>query len=125
MTNRYSGEIHINPIAALRNGDFNNDGLIEDVMATFDQAIQFNFTVNTKLKKIIEWLKNKNGFSSAQFRFSDGGFISVNGLPDSQLKELASQGLIDLFDYAINKDWVKKHGYQFGLIWENGRAVEV
>jgi wobble nucleotide-excising tRNase len=125
MINRFSGEIHINPIVALRKGDFNNDGLIEDIASIVDQAVQFNVIANEKLRKIKEWLARKNSLPSATFSFTDGGFISINNLPDTQLKEMASQGLIDLFDFANNKDWVKKHGHEFGLSWENGRAVEI
>jgi len=124
MINRYEGEIHINPIRILRNDDFNNDGHIKDIKATLNQAIELNNKIGKRLQAINTWLEAKH-FSGVQFRFAEGGYISVKGLSDSQLKELASQGLIELFDFATDKDWVKKYGPQFGLIWENGRAVEI
>jgi hypothetical protein len=124
MINRYEGEIHINPIRILRNDDFNNDGHIKDIKATLNQAIDLNATIGKRLQTINAWLEAKH-FSGVQFRFAEGGYISVKGLSDNQLKELASQGLIELFDFATDKEWVKKYGPQFGLIWENGRAVEI
>ncbi|MBK8292166.1 MAG: hypothetical protein IPK96_15765 [Flammeovirgaceae bacterium] len=65
------------------------------------------------------------GNGAIQFHFADAGYISIKGLSDDQLKQLAAKGLIELFDNAKDKDWVKKYGPQFGLIWENGRAVEL
>ncbi len=124
MVNRYEGEIHINPIRIMRYDDFNNDGHIKDIKTTLDQAIELNTKIGKQLQAIKVWLEVKH-FSGVQFRFAEGGYISVKGLSDSQLKELASQGLIELFDFARDKDWVKKNGHQFGLIWENGRAVEI
>jgi hypothetical protein len=77
------------------------------------------------MSTIKSWIEAKKSSGGVQFRFAEGGYISIKGLSDGQLKELASQGLIELFDFATSKDWVKKHGHQFGLIWEDGRAVEV
>jgi len=124
MVNRYEGEIHINPIRILRNDDFNNDGHIKNIEATLDQAIDLNEKISERLVGIKTWLAAKK-YSGVQFRFAEGGYIGVKGLSDLQLKELAAQGLIELFDYATDKDWVKKYGPLFGLVWENGRAVEI
>ncbi|HTH54613.1 MAG TPA: hypothetical protein VL728_01120 [Cyclobacteriaceae bacterium] len=124
MVNRYEGEIHINPIRILRNDDFNNDGHIKEIEATLDQAIELNRKISLRLIGVKSWLASKK-YSGVQFRFAEGGYISVKGLPDSQLKELAAQGFVELFDFATDKDWVKKFGSQFGLVWENGRAVEI
>jgi hypothetical protein len=124
MVNRYEGEIHINPIRILRNDDFNNDGRIKNIEATLDQAIELNQKISKRLVGIKNWLAAKN-YSGIQFRFAEGGYISVSGQSDPQLKELAAQGLMELFDFATDKDWVKKYGPLFGLIWENGRAVEI
>jgi hypothetical protein len=124
MVNRYEGEIHINPIRVLRNDDFNNDGHIKNIEATLDQAIELNQKISKRLLGIKSWL-GATKYSGVQFRFAEGGYINIRGLSDAQLKELAAQGLIELFDYATDKDWVKKYGPQFGLIWENGRAVEI
>src|SRR6478736_1146833 len=125
MTNRYAGEIHINPIRVLRNDDFNNDGQIKDINATLKEAIEVNKGITERLQKLQAWLSKRNFSSSIQFQFADGGYISLKGLPDHQLQELAAQGIIELFDFATDKDWVKKYGAQFGLIWENGRSVEL
>jgi phage-related protein len=124
MVNRYEGEIHINPIRIMRNDDFNNDGQIKDIKGTLNHAIELNHKIAKQLEAISAWLETKH-FSGMQFRFAEGGYISVAGLSDDQLKELASQGLIELFDFACDKEWVKKNGPKFGLIWENGRAVEI
>jgi len=125
MINRYAGEIHINPIRVLRNDDFNNDGQIKDIDAILKEAIELNQEIAVRLKLLKAWLSKKNFPSSIQFKFAEGGYISLKGLPDHQLQELASQGMIELFDFAKDKDWVKKYGQQFGLIWENGRSVEI
>ena len=125
MTNRYAGEIHINPIRVLRNDDFNNDGQIKDINATLKEAIEVNKGITERLQKLQAWLSKRNFPSSIQFQFADGGYISLKGLPDHHLQELASQGIIELFDFATDKEWVKKYGAQFGLIWENGRSVEI
>jgi hypothetical protein len=122
--NRYEGEIHINPIRILRNDDFNNDGHIKNNEATLNQTIELNQKISQRLQAIKSWLETKK-YSGIQFRFAEGGYISIKGLSDSQLQELASQGLIDLFDFATDRDWVKKYGPQFGLAWENGKAVEI
>jgi hypothetical protein len=124
MINRYAGEIHLNPMRILRNDDFNNDGRITDIEATLLEAIALTAEINDRLQRIKEWLENENT-SKLQFHFAEGGYIGIKGLSDTQLKELAAQELIELFDFATNRDWVKKHGHQFGLIWEGGRAVEL
>ena len=123
MINRYAGEIHINPVRTLRNDDFNNDGHIKDIEATLAQALELNQKISTRLQLIQDWLKKSN--AAIQFHFTDAGYISMKGLSDVQLKELSAKGMIELFDFATDKSWVKKYGQQFGLIWENGRAVEL
>ena len=125
MVNRYAGEIHINPIRILRNDDFNNDGHIKNMQATLNQAIELNHKITQQLQQLSEWLEAGNFSAGVQFYFAEGGYISVKGLSDAQLKDLASEGLIELFDFATDKDWVKKYGPQFGLVWENGKAVEI
>ena len=125
MVNRYAGEIHINPIRVLRNDDFNNDGQIKDIEVTLKEAIELNKKIATRLQQLMTWLNKKNFPSSIQFQFAEGGYISLKGLPDQQLQDLAAQGMIELFDFATDKDWVKKNGAQFGLVWENGRSVEI
>ncbi len=125
MINRYSGEIHINPISQLRNGDFNNNGQIKNIDELLIQAIELNHQISARLQQIKTWLDRKNFSGSTQFNFADGGYISINGLPDSQLEELASRGLIELYDFATDKNWVKKFGQHFGLIWENGQALKI
>jgi len=125
MINRYAGEIHINPIRSLRNDDFNNDGQIKDINATLKDALELNQKITERLQRLKTWLDKRNFPSSIQFQFAEGGYISLKGLPDQQLQELATQGMIELFDFATDKDWVKKYGPQFGLIWENGRSVEI
>jgi hypothetical protein len=124
MVNRYAGEIHINPIRVLRNDDFNNDGEIKNIETAIEEAIELNQRISGRLQLILNWLR-KNSSPGLQFNFSDAGHIAIKGLPDTQLKELAAKGMIELFDFAKDKDWVKKHGQQFGLIWEDGRAVEL
>jgi len=124
MVNRYAGEIHINPVRILRQDDFNNDGHIKDIESTLAQAQELNQKISEQLQLIRQWLKKSNA-ANLQFHFTDAGYISVKGLSDSQLKELAAKGMIELFDFAREKGWVKKYGQQFGLIWEEGRAVEI
>ena len=124
MVNRYAGEIHINPVRILRQDDFNNDGHIKDIESTLAQAQELNQKISEQLQLIRQWLKKSNA-ANLQFHFTDAGYISVKGLSDSQLKELAAKGMIELFDFARDKGWVKKYGQQFGLIWEDGRAVEI
>lgn len=123
MINRYAGEIHINPMRPLRNDDFNNDGHIKDIDATLKQALELNQKIGDRLLRLKAWLEKRNYPAAVQFHFAEGGYISVKGLSDAQLQELSSQGLIELFDYATDKNWVKKYGAQFGLIWEDGKAV--
>ncbi len=125
MINRYAGEIHINPIRILRGDDFNNDGHIKDIEATLEETLELNQEINDRLEKLLAWLEKGNASGGIQFHYADGGYISVKGLPDSQLQQLASNGLIELFDYATDRDWVKKYGMQFGLVWESGRARAV
>jgi hypothetical protein len=125
MVNRYSGEIHINPVRILRGDDFNNDGHIKDMEATLKEAIELNQEINDRLKRLQIWLEKGNVTAGIKFHFADGGYISVNGLSDVQLKQLAAKGMIELFDYASDRDWVKKYGTQFGLIWQGGKAVEI
>src|SRR5882672_2221798 len=125
MINRYAGEIHINPIRVLRNDDFNNDGQIKDIETTLKEAIELNQKIASRLQLLMAWLNKKKFPSSLQFQFAEGGYIGLKGLPDHQLQELAAQGMIELFDFATDKDWVKKYGPQFGLIWENGRSVDI
>ena len=124
MINRYAGEIHINPVRILRNDDFNNDGQIKNINGTIELAMELNQQIGIRLQMILGWLKKGSG-SSAQFHFAEGGYISVRGLSDTELKELSAKGMIELFDFATDKSWVKKHGQHFGLIWENGRAVDI
>lgn len=124
MINRYAGEIHINPIAKLRGGDFNNDGRIDDIELTLSKAIDITREIEKKLSSIRVWLKS-NDSHTARFHFADGGYISIEGLSDSQLKELSRLGLVQLYDFAVDKNWVKKFGHHFGLIWEDGQAVEI
>ncbi len=125
MINRYSAEIHVNPIRSLRNDDFNNDGRILDINGTLNQAIELSENISTQLRHLQAWLQKGNVMGSIQFHYADGGYINIKGLSDAQLLELESKGLIELFDFATDKNWVKKYGHQFGLVWEEGRAVEV
>ncbi|MEY4930024.1 MAG: hypothetical protein RI909_748 [Bacteroidota bacterium] len=125
MVNRYAGEIHINPVRVLRGDDFNNDGHIKNIEDTLEEAIALNEEINSRLRGIKAWLEKGNAAAGIQFHFADGGYISVKGLSDAQLQQLASKGLIELFDYATDRDWVKKYGMQFGLIWEGGRAISI
>lgn len=125
MINRYAGEIHINPIRVLRNDDFNNDGRIANIEATLKEAADLNQKIGQRLHQLQDWLAAKKFPGSLQFHFAEGGYIGMKGLADEQLKELAQMGIIELFDFATDKDWVKKHGHLFGLIWEDGHAVEI
>ncbi|MCX8490794.1 MAG: hypothetical protein ORN54_06970 [Cyclobacteriaceae bacterium] len=124
MVNRFAGEIHINPVRVLRNDDFNNDGQIKDIHSTIQWAIDLNLQIGARLQQVLAWLK-KGSNSTVQFHFAEGGYISLTGLSDAQLKELSAKGMIELFDFATDKSWVKKHGQLFGLIWENGQAIPV
>lgn len=125
MINRYAGEIHINPVRILRNDDFNNDGRIADIKDTLATVIEINQDMNDRLNKLINWLKKENSAHMAQFEYAQGGYIQIKGLTDDQLLYLESKGLIELFDNATSKEWVKKYGPLFGLIWEDGGAVEI
>lgn len=125
MINRYAGEIHINPVRVLRGDDFNNDGRISDIEATLKEAIELNQAITERLRGIASWLKKGSATAGVKFHFAEGGYISMNGLSDDQLCQLAAQGLIELFDYATDRDWVKKYGTQFGLVWERGKAVAI
>lgn len=125
MINRYAGEIHLNPVPILRHHDFNNEGEIPDITKTLDEAIRLIEEINARLAELKKLVNEARLFNRARFNFSPGGFISITGLPDEELKELYQKGLIELFDFATDRDWVKRYGHLFGLIWENGRAVEV
>ncbi|MBL7842411.1 MAG: hypothetical protein JNK44_01015 [Cyclobacteriaceae bacterium] len=125
MVNRYSGEIRINPIAILRKDDFNNDGDIQDIDELISEALDINAEISDRLKKLKTYLAKSGHTNSADFFFADGGYIGMRGISDSQLLEMKSKGLIELFDFATDKSWVKKYGAQVGLVWEDGRAVEI
>ena len=125
MINRYAGEIHINPIRILRNEDFNNDGQIKDIDETLEEAIELTQQINDRLQQLKSWLEKGKVSGNVQFHFADGGYIGIKGLPDDQLKQLAAKGMIELYDNARDREWVKRHGMLFGLIWENGKAIEV
>jgi hypothetical protein len=124
MVNRYAAEIHINPIRFLRNDDFNNAGHIEDIKSTLAEAIKLNEAIRERMLQIQAWLQ-KGDYKSVSFHYADGGYISMQGASDKQLLELKSKGMVELFDFATDKSWVKKYGHQFGLIWEDGKAVEI
>ena len=109
----------------LRNDDFNNDGHIQDIETTLKQAIELNEAIRERIRHLLVWLQKGNFKGGIQFNFADGGYITMNGASDAQLKELESKGLIELFDFANDKNWVKKNGHQFGLLWEDGRAIEI
>jgi hypothetical protein len=125
MVNRYAGEIHLNPVPALRNFDFNNEGEIPDIEVTLAEAIRLTDQIKTNLHELKRVVSGNDSMGSARFNFAPGGYISVNGLTDDQLKELNRKSLIQLFDFATDREWVKRFGHHFGLIWENGRAVEL
>jgi hypothetical protein len=125
MINRYEGEIRINPVAILRNNDFNNEGDIADILDTLQQAIAINERINERLNKLKAFL-DENAFTArATFNYAPGGYISMKGFSDAELLDMQSKGLIDLFDFATDRDWVKRYGARFGLTWENGRAVSL
>ena len=125
MVNRYAGEVHINPIRVLRKDDFNNDGRIKDIDATLIEAIEINQKIGERLQKLKSWLNKKKYPAAVRFQFAEGGYISITGLTDQLLQELAAQGMIELFDYATDREWVKRHGADFGIVWQNGRGIEV
>ena len=124
MTNRYQGEIRINPIAILRKDDFNNDGEIGSIDDVLSDAITINQTISERLMRLQASLK-KEFSGRGIFNYADGGYIAVKGFSDDELLKLKSKGLIDLFDFATDKSWVKKYGAHFGLVWEDGRAVKI
>ncbi|MBK5279913.1 MAG: hypothetical protein JJE09_13725 [Bacteroidia bacterium] len=125
MINRYAGEIHINPIPILRNNDFNNNGHIDDIGATLREAMDVNKQINERLKGLKAWVIAGRFSATVNFHFAEEGFIRVQGLSDATLLDLNTKGLISLFDFATDKSWVKKYGSQFGLVWEDGRAIEI
>lgn len=125
MMNRYSGEIRINPISILRNDDFNNEGEIADIHETLQEAIAINNEISGRLTRLTRYLRENHSLARLQCHFAPGGYIAVNGLTDEQLLDMKQKGLIELFDFATDRDWVKKYGRQFGLVWENGRAVRI
>ena len=122
MINRYAGEIRINPVPILRNDDFNNDGAIDDIGALLEQALEVNKQIAERIKKLKAYFSS-NAASRAEYLFSEGGYIQVKGLSDEELLAMNASGLIDLFDFATEREWVKRYGAMFGLTWENGRAV--
>ena len=125
MVNRYAGEIRINPIAILRNDDFNNDGDIQDIDELLSEALDIHAEIAARLKKLKAYLAKSGHANSAEFFFADGGYIGMRGFTDEELLVMKSKDLIELFDFATDKSWVKKYGAQVGLIWEDGRAVEI
>jgi len=100
MVNRYAGENPHQPIRILRNDDFNNDGHIKNMQATLNQAIELNYKINQQLQQLRAWLEAGNFFRCVQISLCGWRYISVKGLSDAQLKDLASEGLIELFDFC-------------------------
>ena len=125
MVNRYAGEIRINPIAILRNDDFNNDGEIDDIESVFAETIKINQANSDRIMKLKAYLKAAGISRDSRFNFAEGGYIAMKGFTDQELLDMKSKGLIDLFDFASDRAWVKKYGTQFGLVWEDGRAVKM
>ena len=125
MVNRYAGEIRINPMAILRNDDFNNDGEIEDINEVLSETLRINMAISERIAKLKTHLNKARLSSNVRFNYAEGGYIAMKGFTDQELQEMKSKGLIDLFDFAVDKNWVKKYGMQFGLIWEDGRAVKI
>ncbi|MFN3840230.1 MAG: hypothetical protein ACK4RF_05940 [Cyclobacteriaceae bacterium] len=125
MVNRYSGEIHLNPVPRLRNNDFNNEGNIPDINATLTDAIRLLDEIRERLQEVRRATSTLSFMGEARFHFAPGGYISITGITDDQLKELHRKGLIELFDFATDRNWVKRYGHLFGLSWENGQAVEL
>ncbi|MCU0357977.1 MAG: hypothetical protein MUE95_10380 [Cyclobacteriaceae bacterium] len=123
--NRYAGEIHLNPVSILRNHDFNNEGDIADIQLTLQEALDINERISNRIRLLKEYLMQYRSGSRLQFNFAPGGYIAVKGLDDHELLDLEAQGLIELFDFATDRDWVKKYGRHFGLVWENGRAIRI
>lgn len=125
MINRYAGEIRINPVAVLRNDDFNNDGQISDINKVFDETLKLNREISERITRLKTYLESSPAGREVKFNFSEGGYIAMKGISDEELLAMRSKGLIDLFDFATDRDWVKKFGRHFGLIWENGRAIRI
>ncbi len=125
MVNRYAGEIRINPIAILRNDDFNNNGEISDINEVFSETLRINHATSDRIMKLKAYLEANGLSGSTRFNFADGGYIAMKDFTDQELLDMKSRGLIDLFDFACDREWVKKYGVQFGLIWEGGRAVKI
>lgn len=123
MINRYAGEIRINPVAILRNDDFNNDGAIASINEVLHQTLEINEAISQRVSKLKAHLLSTVFSGPIEFHFSDGGYIGMKGFTDEELLDMKSKGLIDLFDFATDKNWVKKYGVNFGLAWEDGRAV--
>lgn len=123
--NRYSGEIHINPVPVLRDNDFNNDGYIADISEVLERTISINHSISERIDRLKSYLANHSFVSEPRFNFAPGGYIEISGIPDSVLLEMKTKNLVELFDWATDKEWVKRYGRQFGLIWENGRAVNL
>ncbi|MBX2964004.1 MAG: hypothetical protein KF687_15940 [Cyclobacteriaceae bacterium] len=125
MVNRYSGEIRINPIAVLRGDEFNNDGAIDNIDEVLAKTLDIQAEISNRLKKLKAYLNSEGSSSGVEFFFADGGYIGMRGFTDAQLLNMKSKGLIEIFDFATDKSWVKKYGAQFGLLWEDGRAIEI
>lgn len=125
MINRYSGEIRINPVAILRNDDFNNSGEIPDIDILLEETITLQNQIGDRIRKLKAYLKANEFSGTPIFNFADGGYIAMKGLSDQELLEMRSKNLIELFDFATDRQWVKNHGAQFGLTWEDGRAVKM
>jgi len=123
MINRYAGELRINPIAILRKDDFNNDGTISDIDTTLSDAIEITSAIHSRLSALKNYLSEHPASSQVEFFFADAGYIGMKGFTDKELLSLKAKGLIDVFDFATDKSWVKKYGAQVGLVWEDGRAV--
>lgn len=124
MINRYEGEIRINPISILRNNDFNNSGEIDDIQTTLSKTLELYKQMSEQLIALKTYLQKQPALNY-EFYFADGGYIGMKGFNDHELLELNSNGLIHLYDNAIDKNWVKKYGSMFGLTWEEGRAIEI
>ncbi len=125
MENRYAGEIRINPMPILRNDDFNNDGEIKNIDDVLAETLAINSKISDRLTRLRAYLGANDRSGNRTFNYADGGYIAIKGFSDKELLELNSKGLIDLFDFATDKTWVKKYGAQYGLVWEDGRAVKV
>lgn len=125
MVNRYEGEIRINPIAILRNDDFNNPGEIPDIDVLLAETIVLYNRIGDRIVRLKAYLKSNKFAGNPEFNFADGGYISMKGFSDRELFEMKAKGLIELFDFATDRHWVKKYGAQFGLTWEDGRAVKM